>query len=446
MTPRTETPSSRTSAAPPAPAPTAAAAPPAAGTGPTLPRPGSPAAPRRGLVALLAFAIIGAGAAQMSAALLTLTLKATALDAASAATTISISSAIAGALTLVALPTVGALSDRSRSRLGRRRPFLLFGALAFAAGGTALVLAPGVPALVLAHLLLTLGFVTAHVTVTALMTDQLPARRRGVATALISMSTALGALLGMAVSVPFGDALVPLVGIPTLFAVAGMTTLALAVRDPQRTQVPPRLDLRRTLGLFWVDPRRHASFTWVFTSRMLVFSGVAALNAYQAIFLLQRLGMEPARLGGAILLTVIVNAGITLLVAPLVGRLSDRLDVRKPFVLAAALILALGLVLAASAPSFGFYLVACTVVGLGQGVYFSVELSLATQVLPDPENPGKDLGILKIADNLPVTIVAAVAPALLAIGGGQNFAALFLAGALAAVAGGLAITLVRGAR
>ncbi|MEL5991102.1 MFS transporter [Microbacterium phosphatis] len=405
--------------------------------------------PRRGFVFFLVLAMVGAAAAQMSAALLTLTLKATEIDAATATTTISISSGIAGVLTLIALPVFGTLSDRSRSKFGRRRPFLVLGAIAFAVGAVLLVTAPNVPVFVLAHLLITTGFVIASVTVIALLTDQLPADRRGVATALTSMATPIGALFGMAVSVPFGAQLVPLVGIPTALAVVGMLLLALVVHDPKFDFPQPRFDFGSLVKMFWVNPIAHPSFAWIFTSRMLVFSGVAALNGYQAIYLLQKLHLDPAGLGGSILLTVVVNLGATLLAAPAIGKLSDKLGVRKPFVLIAAVILAVGLVLASNAPDFGFYLVACAVVGLGQGVYFSVELVLATQVLPDPDNPAKDLGILKIADNLPVTIVAAIAPALLAIGAGAagpNFSALFIAGALAATAGGLVILFVRSAR
>lgn len=386
----------------------------------------------------------------MSAALLTLTLKATEIDAGAATTFISISSALAGILTLVALPAAGSLSDRSRSRLGRRRPFLLAAAAFFAVGGALLVISDNLALFVAAHLVITLGFVTAGVTVTAVMADQLPRDRRGGVTAFLSMGTAIGALFAMAVAVPFGDDLFPLITIPTALAVASLLLLAARIQDPRVEQVRGKARLSQLVGVYWVNPQRFPSFTWVFTSRMLVFSGVAALNGYQAIFLLQRLELEPAALGGAILLTVIVNAGVTLLVAPAVGKLSDRLGVRKPFIFGAALILAAGLALASLAPDFGFYLVACGVVGLGQGVYFAVELVLATQVLPDPDNPAKDLGLLKIADNLPVSIVSAVAPALLTIGaaqlGGPNFGALFLAGALAAVLGALAILFVRGAR
>lgn len=400
----------------------------------------------RGFILYVAFAIIGAGAAQMSLALLTLTLKADQLDATGATTIISTSSGVAGVFTLVALPIVGTLSDRSRSRLGRRRPYLLGGALSFAIGGVLVVVAPSVPVLVVAHLLVTLGFVTANVTITALVTDQLAGDRRGPVIAIISMGTPIGGLVGTAVSIPFGAALVPLVGIPTAIAVVGMVLLALTVRDPRWEFPLAPFDLRAALGVFWINPLRYPDYAWVFASRMLVFSGVAALNGFQAIFLLQHLHVEKATLGTTITLTVLVNASITMLVTPFIGRLSDKLGVRKPFVAVAALVLAGGLIFASQAQTIGIYLVACGVVGLGQGVYFAVELALATQVLPDPENPAGAIGILKIADNLPVSIVAAIAPALLAIGGGHNFVALFVAGAIAAVVGGLAITFIRGTK
>lgn len=405
------------------------------------------ARPPRGLIFYVAFAIIGAGAAQMSLALLTLTLKANALGSDEATTIISISSGIAGVFTLVSLPAIGTLSDRTRSRFGRRRPYLVLGAASFAAGGLLLILASDVPMLVAAHLLVTLGFVTAHVTITALVTDLLPDGRRGPIIAFISMSTALGGLLGTAVSIPFGDDLHANIGIPTLLAVVGMLLLAIRVRDPRWVFPLPSFDLRSAIQIYWVNPLRFPDFAWVFASRMLVFSGVAALNAYQAVFLLMSMDIAEQRLGTMITLTVLVNAGVTMLVTPYIGRLSDRIGVRKPFIIVAAIVLAGGLVFASQARDIPTYLVACGIVGLGQGVYFAVELALATQVLPDPDNPAGAIGILKIADNLPVTIVATVAPLILAIGGaGQNFSALFIAGAISAVLGGLVITFIRGAR
>jgi MFS family permease len=204
------------------------------------------------------------------------------------------------------------------------------------------------------------------------------------------------------------------------------------------------------IGIFWVNPFRFPDFFFVFTSRMLVFCGVAAINSFQAIFLLAHLGYQPQDLGSAILLTVVINAAITLLVAPTVGKISDRIGRRKPFVFIAALILAAGLVMAAVSETFGAYLVAVAVIAVGQGVYFSVELALATQVLPDPENPAKDLALINVANNLPVSLVAVLAPMILSFGVGsnepRNFSALFIAGALAVVVGGILITFIRKAK
>lgn len=113
----------------------------------------------------------------------------------------------------------------------------------------------------------------------------------------------------------------------------------------------------------------------------------------------------------------------------------------------AALIFGAGLALAAFADSFGAFLVAIGIVGLGQGVYFAVDIALVTQILPDP---AKDLGIMNVASTLPSSIVPAIAPAVLTIGATaampENFAALFLLGAVAGLLGALLILPIRKVR
>ena len=405
--------------------------------------------PRRGFVFFLVFAAVGAAAVQMSTVLLTLSLRATEISGADAASTISLATGLAGIIALVGLPIVGRMSDRSRSRLGRRRPFLLLGAGALVIGSVVMLLSADAWSLTVANLLITIGAICVGVTTTALIAEQLPSDRRGPASALISLSTPMGALIGIGISQPFGGNTTAIVLLPAVIALVGILLLVIFVRDPQVLQDKGEkgrlLDL---VGIFWVNPIRHRDFFLAFTSRMLVFSGVAAINSFQALFLIEQLGFAPQELGTAILLTVVINTGVSLLVAPAMGKLSDRIRRRKPFVVTAAIILGAGLVMASQATDFTMYLVAVAVIAIGQGVYFSVELALATQVLPDPENPAKDLALINVANNLPTSIVAAVAPALLAVGvagGGHssNFAALFIAGAVAALLGGLVISFIR---
>jgi MFS family permease len=162
------------------------------------------------------------------------------------------------------------------------------------------------------------------------------------------------------------------------------------------------------------------------------------------------LGFAPAEVSGSVFLSTLVLTGVALLFAPLAGKLSDVVGRRKPFVIGAALIFGVGLALASVAQSFPAFLMAMGVIGLGQGVYFAVDIALVTLVLPDPANPAKDLGIMNLANSLPPAIVPAVAPLVLGLGATaahpQNFTALFLFGAVAGLLGALLILPIRGVR
>ncbi|MDG9723295.1 hypothetical protein [Streptomyces sp. DH41] len=89
--------------------------------------------------------------------------------------------------------------------------------------------------------------------------------------------------------------------------------------------------------------------------------------------------------------------------------------------------------------------VAMAVSGVGIGVYFAIDLALVADVLPDPRNAAKDLGVFNIASALPQSIAPAVAPAILAMGGG-DYSVLFHVAAVFTVLGALTIPRVRGVR
>jgi MFS family permease len=76
--------------------------------------------------------------------------------------------------------------------------------------------------------------------------------------------------------------------------------------------------------------------------------------------------------------------------------------------------------------------------GLGFGLYMAVDLALVVDVLPDPESAGKDLGVLNIAGALPSAIAPAVAPVILALGGG-SYGVLYAVAGVCALAAAVAI-------
>ena len=407
--------------------------------------------PGGGFLALLGFATLGAYMATLVAAVLTLSLKAAQIDPAHATTVLSIAVGVSALFALVGFPVFGRLSDRTTSRLGRRRPYLLLGALLIAVGAVLTLAATNTVLLTAAHVVTTLGATSAIVAATSLIPDKFGPDRRGPASALVGLGAPLGALVGLFIAQLVAPNLAAMILLPAGLAFVAIALLAVLLRErPLLASDRARFELRDFFTTFWVNPIKHRNYGLAWWSRLLIFFGVAAVNAYQAFYLIIVLHVSPADVAGRLFLATLVLTAVSLIFAPLAAKVSDRIGRRKPFVIGSALIFAVGLGIVATATTYNEFLLAIAVIGLGQGVYFAVDLALVTQVLPDPANAAKDLGIMNLANNLPSSIVPAVAPALLAIGASaaspQNFSALFLAGAIAGLLGALFILPIRGVK
>jgi MFS family permease len=411
----------------------------------------APPAPPKGFLFFLGFAAIGAGMASLVPLVLTFSLTATAIDPQNAPTVLSIAVGIGSVFSLVAFPALGRISDRTTSRFGRRRPFLLVGGLLFVLGAIMTVLAGSILTLTVAAILTALGYSAAAVAYTASLPDQLPPDRRGPASAIVGLSLPVGAVTGLFIAQLLAPNLPAMILVPAVIGAAGAVLFALVLGDRRLSAVErPPFGWRQFLGTFWVSPRTAPNYAWAWWSRLLLFLGVAAIQAYQAFYLIVVLHFAPTEVAGAVFLSTLVLTAAALIFAPVAGKVSDRIGRRKPFVIGAAVIFAIGLALAATASSFPAFLVAMGVVGLGQGVYFAVDIALVTLVLPDPDDTAKDLGIMNLASTLPQTIVPAIAPVILAIAATadnpQNFTALFLFGAIAGLLGALLILPIRSVR
>ncbi|HKT55606.1 MAG TPA: MFS transporter [Microbacterium sp.] len=405
--------------------------------------------PRRGLLFFLGFAAIGAGMAQLVPAVLTLSLKAEALDHRTATTILSVVVAVGAVVALVSAPVLGRLSDRITWRTGRRRPLLVLGAVLFAIGAPVSYAAPGTGLLILGNAFTWLGTAAVTVACTATLADQYAPNRRGPASALVGLSLPVGAVVGLFLAQLVSGSLLAQFLIPA--AVGVLSALLLAVRLPERAiakaDVPP-FRPREFFGTFWVDPVAHPSFGWAWWSRLLIFFGIAAVQAYQAFYLILALHFTLQSVANAVFLSTLVLTVMALVFAPIAGKLSDRIGRRKPFVVVAAVVFAVGLVVVTFATTYPAFLVAMAIIGLGQGVYMAVDLALVSEILPDRHNIAKDMGIMGLASSLPASIVPAVAPVLLAIGASaahpQNFPALFFTGAVAGLLGAALILPIRG--
>lgn len=351
-------------------------------------------------------------------------------------------SGIAGLVAMLAFPLTGALSDRTTSRFGRRRPWIAAGTLLFAVSLVALGFQTELFGIALCWIIASTGFCVLTAALTATISDQVPVGQRGYVSGWMSAPQAVGTILGLVlVLTVFTGQLLGYVSMAVLLVLLMIPFLLRpdAVLLPEQREP---LSTRGILASLWISPRRYPDFGWTLLSRILVNFGNAFGTSLLLYFLMFQLNDKNAE-ENLILLTLIYMVFVVLS-SLILGRLSDRLGRRKAFVFMSSSAQAFAALLLAFFPSLPMAMVAAGLLGLGYGCFLSVDQALATQVLPDPATRGKDLGIMNIATTVPQAVAPMLGAATVALLGG--FQGLFLMSAIFAFAGALAVARVKSVR
>ncbi|WP_188268567.1 MULTISPECIES: MFS transporter [unclassified Streptomyces] len=389
-----------------------------------------------GFITSLTGAYFGTWLALLPAAQITLALRVQQIAPDNKAGVLSLVLSAGAVVALLGQNVFGLLSDRTTSRFGMRRPWIAAGAVSGALSLLLLANASSVPVLVVAWALTQLTFNALLAGLNPVVLDQVPSSQIGRVAALVGLTTQLGVAGGaFLVQALLPDLTLALL-VPALVCLVGTGVLLKVLPDRRlaRADRPP-MTWRTLLRAYWVSPRRAPDFAWAWLSRFLVGFGNVTLSSYQTYFLMDRFGYDEDSIGGVVFQALLVNAIGVVLASLVFGALSDRMGRRKPFVLLSAIVLALAHVLATFAPSLGWYLAATALAGIAGGCYLAVDLALVAQVLPSRADTGKDMSVFHLAQVLPQSVAPVVAPVFLALGGGDNYAAFFLAGAVIGLVG-----------
>ncbi|MBW8873141.1 MAG: MFS transporter, partial [Leifsonia sp.] len=313
-------------------------------------------------------------------------------------------SAIAGVCALVTYPLAGALSDRTISRFGRRRPWILGGALAFAVGLLLLGLQHSLIGVGIFWCVALIGFCVLSAALTATISDQVPVGQRGLVSAWISAPQAVGLIVGLVLVGALG--LSQLLGywLMALIVVVLVLPFLFYVKDavlPAESRPP--FSWSSLVAGFWISPRKHPDFGWTLLGRILVNLGNALGTTLLLYFIIFGLHREKTAQDDLTWLTL-VYMFFVIFASILLGWVSDQNGRRKVFVIVAAVLQAIAALLLAFVPDLSVTYVAAGLLGLGYGCFLSVDQALATQVLPDAHSRGKDLGIMNIATAVPQAI------------------------------------------
>lgn len=317
---------------------------------------------------------------------------------------------------LVFSPIAGRISDRTRTRLGRRRTWMLTGSSALALLLVAMTATTAVWQVVVLWCLVQAVGSFQFAANNAILADQIPAERRGRISGLVGLVAAIGPLAGLALvnAMPAGGA-AQWLAIAVIALVASVAAVVL-FRDPPETSPRPPLDLRTLASTFWFNPRRHPALGWAWLVRFLITCAYAS-TTYFAFLAMERFDINAAEVGPIVLTLGLTCVACIAVASVVAGFLSDTLRRQKPFVSVAGILSAAALLVMASAESITSMVIGSAVLGLGIGTFFAVDLALCVRVLPNADDAGKDLGIINIANSLPQSLVPFTAPALLAVGG-----------------------------
>ena len=346
-------------------------------------------------------------------------------------------SGIAGACALITYPLTGALSDRTTSRYGRRRPWILVGTLIFAISLVLLGLQSTMLGVGIFWSLTIIGFCMVSAAITATISDQVPVGQRGFVSGWVSAPQAIGTVLGLALVLSLGLSL--LVGYALVAVLLVILVIPFLIFTPDEV-LPKVLRAPFTLGNlvrgFWINPVKHPDFGWTLLGRILVNLGNALGTTLLLYFLMYGLGRGPKAQADLLVLTVIYL--VFFIIAALgFGKLSDVIGRRKVFVYVAAYLQGIAALLIAFVPDLTIAEIGAGLLGLGYGCYMAVDQALATQVLPSSHTRGKDLGIMNIATAVPQAVAPLLGAFVVAAVGG--FTGLFVASAVFAALGGLAV-------
>jgi MFS family permease len=360
----------------------------------------------------------------------------------------------AGALfVMLSGPLFGVWSDRTRTRLGRRRPFMIVGTLVGVLSLVVMALAPNVFILGLGWVLAQAGWGQVYGNLQISMADQLPEEQRGKVAGLAGFATQIAPVFGVVIAGAFATNSLLLFLVPGAVGVIVVLLFVLFTteKDTRGAVFDEKLSVGSLLSKYIYNPRQYPDFSWTWLGRFLFYFGLTLNTTFTAFFFASRLGVSVTEVAPIIATLGLFGIFATTAGALGGGFLSDKLRRRRTFVLSGALLFAAGALIMAFATDIPTLYAGSLTTSLGIGMFAAVDQALILDVLPEKEtNAGRFMAIIGFAVSIPQAVAPFVAPVFLAIAvganGEKNYTLLYIVAAAVTVLGGLVVMRVRSVR
>jgi len=319
-------------------------------------------------------------------------------------------------ISILVQPTVATISDYTITRWGRRKPYIVIGALLDIVFLWGIASSNDFVAILAFFMLLQCSSNFAQGPFQGYVPDLVPQKQVGLASGLMGVMIVLGQGVGVAIG---SIGLLQMSGVEPFFGTPQgaemarqaffLPTLALAVIEVA-TMIPLVLFLDEgrqapdrggrswrqiALSAWGTDILRERSYVWLLVSRLFFLMAPGTLTFLGLYYLVQTFGYAEAESGGLLLLLTVVlgvTTGLTTLPA---ARLSDRIGRKRTIFIAIAFAM-VGMAGVALAPGFQLMVVAVIPVGMASGTFLAVDWALMTDIIPKATT-GRYMGISNVA-------------------------------------------------
>ena len=335
----------------------------------------------------------------------------------------------------------GQISDRTTWSWGRRRPWLVIGILGMTVGLVMMGLFNTVPLVAAGWLIAQIGANATLAPFVAVISDQISKTQRARVSSWISIAQNLAVLIATYLADALQTNLKLLFIGPTIPAILFMVWFAFVLPDKRMPVRPPRFGFVEMLRTFWVNPIAHPDYALAWWGRFLITFATYAFTTYRLMYLIHRVDLTQAEATRVVTISVLIYTIVLMSASFVGGWLSDMFHRRKVFVMLSSVLFGIGTALLAHTTTVGMFYCVEAIMGLAYGIYVAVDLALVVDVLPNPDNAGKDLGVFNIANALPQSLAPYIAPVFLAIGSinNTNYPALCYMAGICAIIGGLLV-------
>ena len=316
---------------------------------------------------------------------------------------IGIVNAFTAVASLIANLMFGNFSDRSRSRFGRRTPWILFGAVL---GGVTLFLTGtthNAVLLTIFYCACMFGLSCMIAPMVAILSDRVPSGIRGTMSAFYGAGATIGSPIGTMLGALFIKNLIPGFAVAgVLMFLGGVVSMLIMPKEESADFLPKDEGSLKDVLVSFRPPAFQGAhdFYKAFVGRFCMLVSYQMIAVYQLYIIQNYIGQSVDESAVTVSVVSMIMMVMSLVGSFISGPVSDIIGRRKVPVVVASVLFAIGIAMPWVFPSsMGMYLFA-GIAGLGYAVYSAVDQALLVDVLPNKEEAGKDLGILNMATTL----------------------------------------------